>query len=502
MTGRFGFHNYAVGELKDHYVRIWDLTRPEGEKAPIGMGFLVDPRHIMTCAHVVGDALGDRETWATGRAPVNETIWFEFVCKPADRPSELYKAKVVAAAWRPERGEQPADVAVLEIDSAVVLPPKASVIRTCPKTYVDDRFTALGIKRGLLEGTYVQGSFTGELFDDRIEVVADRVDVAIREGCSGAAVWNLTRRGVAGMIVELQSETQGRVVPIDSLRRLWPGMIEEGDTSAGTETVAGEARLGRRLREVLHTFDRKLQTADFEMALDDYWDTRKSPVVCGILGIQDDLPILCRDRCLRLTFRERLERVELGGKPPIEKKVDWPDPQDRGVPLALARLKQQIKSELKARDSSAVEIRKAYNAGVAPWAFFSFLKQGEFTPQHRELLIQWIGFWREVGAEALNKPLAVLLIFQLEAGSRRGVLLEQVFNEFEKEPFDYVSRLTRLHDFPRDDVMDWLQEQAAELAISSDDLNDKLVPDARKNLDGTSTLRLSALENWVQNLQI
>jgi hypothetical protein len=467
------------------------------------MGFLVDSRHIMTCAHVVGDALGDRAAWANAAAPVNETIWFDFfVGKPVESPGELCKARVVADAWRPQSGPQkPADVAVLEIDSAVVLPPNAYPIRTCPKTYVDDSFSALGIKRGLPQGTYVAGTFNDDLFDGRIEVVAKGVDVAIREGCSGAAVWNLSRRGVAGMIVELQSETQGRIILIDSLRELWPHMIEEG-AAAATTTIAGEARLGRRLRQVLHTFDRKLQTADFELALDDYWDAKRSPVVCGILGIEDDLPFLCRDRCLRLTFRERLERIELGGKPPMEKKVDWPDPQDRGVPHALARLKQQIKSELKARDSSPAEIRKAYNSGVAPWAFFSFLKQAEFTPLHRQLLLEWTGFWREVGAEALNKPLAVLLIFQLEGGAREGALLEQVYNQFEQEPFDHVSRLTRLHDFPREEVMDWLQEKADELAISGDDLNDRLMPDARKNLNGTSTLRLSALENWVQNLQI
>jgi hypothetical protein len=489
---------YEIGERSGSYVRIWNET----QERPIGVGFLVDPRHVLTCAHVVGDALGDRDGLLNAPAPVGRPIRLDFVCKRAAKLADCYVAKVVPAAWHPQAGtKRPVDVAVLEIDAAVPLPPRAAPVRTCRKTYTNDSFSAYGIKEGLGDGTYVEGKFAGELSEDRIEVVADRADVAIRAGCSGAAVWNMTRRGVAGMIVEMHTETQGRIIPVQLLREVWPGMLEEGDSADVAEQVAGVRRVGRQLSQVLHTFDRKLQTADFELALDEFWDAQRSPVVCGILGIEDDRPILCRDRCLQLSLRERLERIELGGKLPIQKKIDWPDPS-RGVPHALARLKQQVRSELKARDASAAEIRKAYNSGVTPWAFFSVLKESDFTAPHRDLLIEWIGFWREIGAEALNKPLAVFFLFKLEGVSREPVLLEQVFDGFGTKPFDYVNQLTRLHDFSRDDVMDWLVEKAGELGISSEDLNDRLIPDARKNLNSMSGLRLAMLENWIQNLQI
>jgi hypothetical protein len=305
------------------------------------------------------------------------------------------------------------------------------------------------------------------------------------------------------MVVELQSDTQGRIIPIESLRRLWSGMAEEGNRPPATNTVADCLPPGQRLSQILHTFDRKLQTTDFELALDDFWDFRRSPVVCAILGSEDDRPILCRDSCLQVTLRERLERMELGGKAPNQHQIDWPDPCARGgVPHALLRLRQQVRSELKASDASAEGIRNAYNAGVAPWAFFSFLKETEFTAQHRQMLLEWISFWREVGAEALNKPLAVLLIFQVEDPSRRDVLIERVFDEFGADLFDYVSPLSRLHEFPLHEVTDWLKHKARDIAISADDLDGRLIPDANQKLGGTPVLRLKAVESWLQTLQV
>jgi hypothetical protein len=73
--------------------------------------------------------------------------------------------------------------------------------------------------------------------------------------------------------------------------------------------------------------------------------------------------------------------------------------------------------------ASPAEIREAYNTGVAPWAFFSLLKEEEFASQHRELLVAWAEFWRDVGAEPLNKPLAVFLLLQLNATGQRIRLL-------------------------------------------------------------------------------
>jgi hypothetical protein len=195
--------------------------------------------------------------------------------------------------------------------------------------------------------------------------------------------------------------------------------------------------------------------------------------------------------------------MELGGKAPNQPQIDWPDPRARGgVAHALLRLKQQVRSELKARDTSAAEIRRAYNAGGAPWAFFSFLKESEFTPQHRQMLLEWIGFWRDVGAEALNKPLAVLLICQVENPSRQDVLMERVFEEFGAEVFDYVSPLARLHEFSLHEVTDWLKHKAVDLRISSDDLDGKLIPDITRKLRGMPALRLKAVDSWLQTLRV
>jgi hypothetical protein len=53
---------------KDYFgsvARIWE----PGRTKPIGMGFLVDGQHLMTCAHVVDDALGNDDSGSRPMAP-------------------------------------------------------------------------------------------------------------------------------------------------------------------------------------------------------------------------------------------------------------------------------------------------------------------------------------------------------------------------------------------------------------------------------------------------
>lgn len=366
----------------------------------------------------------------------------------------------------------------------------------CPETLPGDRFQAYGIKEDLLDGTYVQGEFVGQVTLDRVEVVADRVDQAIRAGCSGAGVWNCRRYGLAGMIVEMQNETQGRVIPVETLQLVWP---ITGQTVTGKEAAsAGSSRLdfsllARRLSSLLYTFDRELQEADFDMALETSWKQQR-PVVCAILGIADDLPILCRDRCLRVRLRDLLERLELGGRLPNLKHIRWPG---RKAPNALARLQQQVKIELRAADSSAGKIRKAYNDGVVPFVFHSDIRNLDFDLSDGDVLVQWIKFWDEVGSEPLNKPLAVFLLLELDGQTQQRVGLTPYFvDNFFAVPQSNAHALNRLNAFSREAVVDWLREKANELALSDDDFALSLLPKVRIGLDAMD-LRLAVLEKWI-----
>jgi hypothetical protein len=486
--GRAASRAYAPGERAGTYVRIWNASRP------VGMGFLLDSRHVMTCAHVVGDALGDKtDARARGPAPAAaETVRLDFVLRPVEDSKDAYRAEVVT--WRPKGGKaQPADVAVLRILGDVPLPPDTTPIWTYPGFHVGEGFFAFGITKNLPEGTNTRGMIIGEVPPDRIEVMADNAEVAITGGFSGTAIWSAEVSGVIGMAVQSATVTKGLFIPIALLGLVWPGLIKQQSTPAVATASTGRP-LRTRLLKDLYSFDRERQTAAFQTAAEDFWAKKGSPVVCAIAGVADDLPMRFRDRCFQHTTHKMWRDNN-----PQPKKIDWFDPGEwGGVPYALSGLKQQVKSELKATGASVAEIRQACNEGVTPWAFFSVLKEAEFTSLHRDLLVQWIAFWREVGAETLNTPLAVLLIFELESDSRKDTLLGQVLREFGTGLFDYLRPLPRLHDFSPQDVIDWLGAKKTDLDDDDGDTIDKFVSDAESTLTGT--LKLKTFETWLRSL--
>jgi hypothetical protein len=315
---RFGDRIHSV-------VRIWNATQDQ----PIGGGFLLDHEHIMTCAHVVGEATGKRvELEQREAAPLELSVAFDFVAAQREYGGQMYTARPVDdQKWYPEKGTRsPRDIAVLRLDPGPTLPKDVMPVVACDKIVLEEPFLAYGIKDGVPDGTYVKGTFVGEIPPDRVEVISERPDQAIREGCSGAGVW--TRFGLAGMIVEMQSETSlGRVIPIEQLEKVWRFdkqvaalPLEESNAPGVGDAMA----IGRRLSSLLHTFDREAQEGDFDRAIDTLWAGQQRPIVCAISGLADDRPLLCRDRCVRLPLRDLLDRMKLSGRPPTVRHIRWP----------------------------------------------------------------------------------------------------------------------------------------------------------------------------------
>ena len=76
----------------------------------IGTVFLISPRHVMTCAHVVNEALG--LPWDTSADPA-EPVWVDFPFAQAGSGPGL-SARVVE--WRPPSNAPASDIAVLELE--------------------------------------------------------------------------------------------------------------------------------------------------------------------------------------------------------------------------------------------------------------------------------------------------------------------------------------------------------------------------------------------------
>jgi hypothetical protein len=98
-------------ELKPCIVRI---RRTTGEV--VGAGFLVGEKHILTCTHVVAEALGIGHDQAD---PPEESVQLDF---PLLAPGKHLRAQVVV--WQPPRPDGRGDIAGLELDTP--LPPESS----------------------------------------------------------------------------------------------------------------------------------------------------------------------------------------------------------------------------------------------------------------------------------------------------------------------------------------------------------------------------------------
>ena len=84
-------------------------TRIMGREGPVGAGVLVDSRRIVTCAHVIGEALGLSDL----KQPPGGLVTIDF---PQSGHSEVRTTSVMAEGWFPARpGLRAGDLAMLEV---------------------------------------------------------------------------------------------------------------------------------------------------------------------------------------------------------------------------------------------------------------------------------------------------------------------------------------------------------------------------------------------------
>ncbi|MFJ7985803.1 trypsin-like peptidase domain-containing protein [Streptomyces sp. NPDC096351] len=161
----------------------------------VGAGFLVAGDTVLTCAHVVSDALGQsRESAVETGAAVALDLPFA-----AGNPSGT--AKVVH--WVPVRDDQGGDVAVLRLQAPL---PGAVPLPMADVGDVWDHATrAVGFTDDAPDGTWQQGRFRGPVGSSLVQLSrADGQAVHVRPGFSGSPVWDDALGVAVGMVVASQ----------------------------------------------------------------------------------------------------------------------------------------------------------------------------------------------------------------------------------------------------------------------------------------------------------
>lgn len=178
-----------VATLESSVIRIYSNSGKV-----VGAGFLVSLKRILTCAHVVADALGlPRKTAEMPDAEIS----LDF---PIVAAKQLVKARVVF--WRPVNPDEFAeDIAGLELESS---PPEAA--QPAQLITSDDLwrhpFQVLGFPAGQANGVWADGELRAGLANGWVQLEGVKeTGYRLEPGFSGAPIWDETLQGVAGMAV-------------------------------------------------------------------------------------------------------------------------------------------------------------------------------------------------------------------------------------------------------------------------------------------------------------
>jgi Novel STAND NTPase 1/WD domain, G-beta repeat/Trypsin-like peptidase domain/TIR domain len=196
-------------------VSLVRIRTPNG--GVVGAGFLVGERQILTCAHVVSQALDLVD------APLDVPQGIVSLDFPLLPPRTLFSASVIL--WCPPLSDGRGDIAGLELQGP---PPRgAEVVRFAPAEDVwEHPFRAFGFPSGYDDGVWATGRLLGRQASDWMmieDIKAQGFPVA--PGFSGTPVWDAHLQGVVGMIVassRLVETKAAFVIPLDVLVAAWP----------------------------------------------------------------------------------------------------------------------------------------------------------------------------------------------------------------------------------------------------------------------------------------
>jgi KaiC/GvpD/RAD55 family RecA-like ATPase len=201
-------------ELKPCIVRI---RRTTGEV--VGAGFLVGERHILTCAHVVAEALGIAQDQADRP---KESVQLDF---PLVAPGNDLMGQVVM--WQPPRPDGRGDIAGLQLDT--LPPPEASPAHlVAAENLWRHSFRALGFPRGNEGGAWASGTLLDRQAAGWVQIEdVKETGYRVQPGFSGTPVWDDDLEGVVGMVVAAEARPEIKAaftIPTDVLLESWPEM--------------------------------------------------------------------------------------------------------------------------------------------------------------------------------------------------------------------------------------------------------------------------------------
>lgn len=215
-------------------VRIAQQAHPDES---VGSGVLIDARHVITCATVVGAALGV----AVGPEPPGGEVPVELPLLPSPyRGSGTVVAWVPEAGWDPRRhtpGARPPGIAVLQLGEpapATAIPAQLEPI--APSHYRNRAVFCLGFPPDSPAGRRVHADCANADADTITGLETDHG--TIDRSFTGTGAWDPIRESVLGLVVADEfPSARALLIPAHCLLAVWPEAPVRADRGTGARLL-------------------------------------------------------------------------------------------------------------------------------------------------------------------------------------------------------------------------------------------------------------------------
>ena len=192
------------------------------DKRVVGAGFLVTEKHVLTCVHVVADALGI--PWETSEKPTIE-IHLDF---PLVAPDKDLTAEVVE--WYPIQSDGSGDIAYLKLLDKLPKHANPALLITEDPLW-GHSFRAFGFPKEYDVGIWASGVLRAKQANGLVQIEdVKQTGHFILPGFSGTAIWDEEVNGVVGMTIAADRQAEARiafVIPISCILGLLPELAQK-----------------------------------------------------------------------------------------------------------------------------------------------------------------------------------------------------------------------------------------------------------------------------------
>jgi WD40 repeat protein len=223
--------------------RPWRVRVRRAGGGVAGAGVLIDRRHVLTCAHVVDQALG-RSGQQQQQPPASE-VEVDFV----ESQAAPLGARVVEGGWVPVGPDGGGDVAVLQLAAEAPAGARPAVLRQPPRLG-GHGFDTYGYPRHYDTGLGANGVLAawGGPGNQWVELQGVEAGHRVEGGFSGAAVYDQDAQAVVGIVVAEDRLAEAKLawmLPVRALTQLleksWPRILDlvRAGGMYGSEEQAG-----------------------------------------------------------------------------------------------------------------------------------------------------------------------------------------------------------------------------------------------------------------------